>query len=163
MLGPLRVSAGDGSVIDLGGARLRMLLARLALEPGQVGSTDALIDGLWGESPPSDATNALQSLVSRLRRSLRSENGTVVESHPAGYRLAIGREDVDVYRFERLAARGRGGPRAGGGGGVRGGTGSGGGGPRGAAETLRTALELWRGSAMADVGEAPFAGMATAR
>src|SRR2546421_3528723 len=99
MLGPLRLAAEDGSPIDLGGARLRMLLARLALEPGQVVPIDALIDGLWGEAPPSDATNALQSLVSRLRRTLRGDNGTtsVVESHPAGYRLSVAREDVDVY------------------------------------------------------------------
>jgi predicted ATPase/DNA-binding SARP family transcriptional activator len=149
MLGPLRLAAEDGSPIDLGGARLRMLLARLALDPGQVVPTEALIDGLWGENPPSDATNALQSLVSRLRRSLRSDNGQVLESHPSGYRLVVARDDVDVYRFERLAARGRDELRAGR--------------VAEAAATLRAALELWRGPAMADVAEAPFAGTATAR
>ncbi|MFL6143996.1 MAG: BTAD domain-containing putative transcriptional regulator [Labedaea sp.] len=149
MLGPLNLVAEDGSAVDLGGTRLRMLLVRLALEPGQVVPTDQLIDGLWGANPPSDANNALQSLVSRLRRSLRSGNGTVVESHPAGYRLAIGREDVDVYRFERLAARGREELRA-----ER---------PADAAASLRAALELWRGTPMADVADAPFANTAIAR
>src|SRR5262245_65718184 len=100
MLGPLRLLAEDGSPIDLGGARLRMLLARLALEPGQVVTAESLIDGLWGQAPPSDATNALQSLVSRLRRSLNGSAG-VLESHPAGYRLSVRREDVDIYRFEQ--------------------------------------------------------------
>jgi predicted ATPase/DNA-binding SARP family transcriptional activator len=149
MLGPLRLVAEDGSAIDLGGARLRMLVARLALEPGQVVPTDALIDSLWGEAPPVDATNALQSLVSRLRRGLRAGNGTAVESHPAGYRLAVARENVDVYRFEHLAARGHDELRAGQ--------------PHTASATLRAALDLWRGPAMADVADAPFAGTATTR
>jgi predicted ATPase/DNA-binding SARP family transcriptional activator len=149
MLGPLRLAADDGSAIELGGARLRMLLVRLALEPGRVVSTDSLIDGLWGDSPPGDAMNALQSLVSRLRRSLRADNGGLVESHPAGYRLAVRRDDIDVYRFEGLAEQGRDQLRAGR--------------PEEAAGSLRAALELWRGPAMADVSEAPFAQAAGAR
>jgi predicted ATPase/DNA-binding SARP family transcriptional activator len=151
MLGPLRLIAEDGSPIDLGGARLRMLLARLALEPGQVVSTESLIDGLWGAAPPSDATNALQSLVSRLRRSLRGDNGSasVLESHPAGYRLSVAREDVDVYRFEQLTARGREELKDGQ--------------PAAAAATLRAALELWRGPAMVDLADAPFAATAATR
>jgi predicted ATPase/DNA-binding SARP family transcriptional activator len=149
MLGPLRLTAEDGSTIDLGGARLRMLLARLALEPGTVVPADVLIDGLWGEMPPVDATNALQSLVSRLRRGLRLENGTVLESHPAGYRLAVSREDVDVHLFEQLATRGRAELRAGQ--------------PSIAAATLGTALDLWRGPALSDVADAPFAGTTTTR
>ena len=87
-----------------------MLLARLALDAGHVVHTEALIDGLWGAQPPVDATNALQSLVSRLRRGLRtSGNGdrSLLESHPAGYRLVVDRDDVDTHRFERLARQGR--------------------------------------------------------
>ncbi|TDQ04695.1 putative ATPase [Labedaea rhizosphaerae] len=145
MLGPLRVSAADGATVELGGARLRMLLARLALDAGQVVQTEALIDGLWGEQPPADATNALQSLVSRLRRGLRtSGNGdvSVLESHPAGYRLLVDREDVDTHRFEQLARQGRDELLAGE--------------PANAAETLTTALGLWRGAPLADIGDAPF-------
>ncbi|WP_326470331.1 BTAD domain-containing putative transcriptional regulator [Actinophytocola sp.] len=148
-------------MIDLGGARLRMLLVRLALEAGRVVPTEVLIDGLWGEAPPNDANNALQSLVSRLRRACRGEqgerggrrenggNGGIVESHPAGYRLVVRREDVDVYRFEELAGRGRDELRAGR--------------PGEAAGTLRAALELWRGPAMVDVAEAAFAAAVAAR
>lgn len=149
LLGPLRLSAEDGSTIELGGARLRMLLARLALDAGRVVPTDALIDGLWGEAPPSDATNALQSLVSRLRRTLRAGNGTMLESHPAGYRLAVTRDDVDVHRFEQLAARGHDALKAGQ--------------PAAAATSLRDGLRLWRGPAMVDLADAPFAGTAAAR
>ncbi|HET9139659.1 BTAD domain-containing putative transcriptional regulator [Actinophytocola sp.] len=149
MLGPLRLAADDGSAIEVGGARLRMLLVRLALEAGRVVSTESLIDGLWGDNPPGDANNALQSLVSRLRRSLGADNGGLVESHPAGYRLAVSRDDVDVYRFEGLAEQGREQLRAGR--------------SEQAAGSLRAALELWRGTPLADVAEAPFAQAAGAR
>lgn len=46
------------------------LLILLALEPGQVVTTSRLVDGLWHEEMPAGAANALQALVSRLRRAL---------------------------------------------------------------------------------------------
>lgn len=146
LLGAVRVCGGDGPV-DIGGARLRMLLARLALEGGRPVSVDSLVDGLWGEQPPADATGALQALVSRLRRALRSI-GTV-DAVAGGYRLSVQEEDVDTYRFEDLAGRGRHALAAGR--------------TEEAARTLTTALGLWRGAALADVLEAPFAGAAATR
>ena len=139
LLGPLRAVNDDGTPIDIGGARLRMLLARLALDAGRAVPADALVDGLWGGEPPADAANALQSLVSRLRKALP----VAVESGPGGYRLAVAREDVDAERFERLAADGRRELAAG----------------RNAhaAELLDDALALWQGGALADVLDAPFA------
>jgi predicted ATPase/DNA-binding SARP family transcriptional activator len=130
LLGPTTVEADDGTPVDIGGARVRMLLARLALDPGRPVPTTTLIDDLWGEQPPADASNALQSLVSRLRKVFPD-----VTLEPGGYRLAIAREDVDVFRFERLRAAGR----------------------------VDDALALWRGEALADVREAPFAAPAAAR
>ncbi|MCT9079407.1 BTAD domain-containing putative transcriptional regulator [Streptomyces fulvoviolaceus] len=146
LLGPVQVHDGEGPV-DIGGARLRMLLARLALEAGRPVSVDSLVDGLWGEQPPADAANALQALVSRLRKALRGA-GTV-DSVAGGYRLSVQEEDVDTYRFEDLAGRGR---RA-----------LGAGRAQEAARTLATALGLWRGAALSDVLEAPFAGVAATR
>ncbi|MBN6042086.1 BTAD domain-containing putative transcriptional regulator [Amycolatopsis sp. 195334CR] len=140
LLGPVR--AGDAPV----SARLRMLLARLALTPGAVVSTDALIDGLWGADPPAEAVNALHALVYRLRKALRET--VAVESAGTGYRLAVEARDVDASRFEELAARGR-----------RELADS----PQQAAETLREALALWRGDALADVRGAPFAEAAATR
>ncbi|MEU7788326.1 BTAD domain-containing putative transcriptional regulator [Amycolatopsis sp. NPDC049159] len=139
LLGPLRAAEDDGTPIDIGGARLRMLLARLALDAGRAVSADALVDGLWGGEPPSDAANALQSLVSRLRKALP----VAVESGPGGYRLAVSREEVDAERFERLAADGRRELAAGR--------------DAYAAELLAEALGLWHGDALADVLDAPFA------
>src|SRR4051794_40430418 len=102
ILGPTEVRR-DGVVLPPGGPRLRALLVLLLLNTGRVVSTERLIDGLYGEEPPKGAANALQAQVSRLRQII----GDLIEHHAAGYRLAAEREDVDAYRFERLAAEGR--------------------------------------------------------
>lgn len=103
---------------------------------------------MYGANPPAGAANALQSQVSRLRRGLRAAagQGGLVELHPAGYRLAVDPEDVDAHRFERLAREG--------------GQALAAGDHVGAAVLLRAALDLWRGPALADVRDAPFAGPA---
>jgi predicted ATPase/DNA-binding SARP family transcriptional activator len=104
ILGPVEVRAADGTPMAVGGPRPRALLALLLLETGHVVGTGRLIDGLYGEAPPRDAANALQAQISRLRRVL---GDGVIESHPAGYRLAVDPEQVDAHRFTRLAAEGR--------------------------------------------------------
>ncbi|WP_330306136.1 MULTISPECIES: BTAD domain-containing putative transcriptional regulator [unclassified Streptomyces] len=147
LLGPIQVYADDATPVEVGGVRLRMLLARLALEEGRTVPVDSLVDGLWGEEPPADGANALQALVSRLRRALRGS--AAVESASGGYRLSVRAEDVDVHRFEDLTARGRRELAAG-----RAGE---------AASLLATALGLWRGAALADVLDAPFAGPVATR
>jgi predicted ATPase/DNA-binding SARP family transcriptional activator len=99
MLGPLGVSAEDGTPVEVTGGRLRTLLILLALDPGHVVPTSRLVDGVWGEDPPAEAANALQALVSRLRRT-----GLTVAGRPTGYELALDPDDVDIHRFARLAA-----------------------------------------------------------
>ena len=86
MLGPLEVRADDGVLADVPGARLRGLLIALALEPGRVVPKATLIDWIWGEHPPSEAANALQRLVSRLRKGLPDG---LVEGKADGYRLMV--------------------------------------------------------------------------
>src|SRR5690349_20825103 len=104
MLGPFEVRTGDGAVADVPGARLRALLIALALDAGRVVPKAALVDWIWGEHPPADATNALHRLVSRLRKALP---GGSVEGLTDGYRLTAPPEAVDAVRFERLVAAGR--------------------------------------------------------
>lgn len=144
ILGPLEVRVGFGEPVEVVGQRLRALLVRLALDPDRVVLTSQLVDAVWGEEPPAAAANALQSLVSRLRRLLPD----LIDSHPAGYRLALDPEAVDAIRFETLALAGREELRRD---------------PRRAASTLREALALWRGPALADAAEADFAAAARAR
>ncbi|MEC3952836.1 BTAD domain-containing putative transcriptional regulator [Nocardia sp. CDC153] len=139
VLGPVRVHAEDGTPVEIPGFRVRMLLARLALESGRDVPVSALIDGLWGEQPPEDAAGALQAAVSRLRRALRGV-GTV-EFGTGGYRLPG--ITVDADRFEELVRQGRGELSAGR--------------AEAAARILREALGLWRGPALGDVLDAPFA------
>lgn len=98
LLGPVRLEAADGTPVDIGGVRLRMLLARLALAAGRPVSSEALADGLWGSELPSDTANALQSLVSRLRKVV----GTGIESTTGGYRIDLPAEQVDAHLFETL-------------------------------------------------------------
>jgi DNA-binding SARP family transcriptional activator len=105
LLGPLEVRDGTGAAVEVGGARTRVLLALLALDPGRVVTASLLIEQIWGGQPPDAAGNALQALVSRLRRRLPAG---LVESHPSGYRLRVDPEAVDVHRFERLIAAGGG-------------------------------------------------------
>jgi predicted ATPase/DNA-binding SARP family transcriptional activator len=123
ILGPLEVSDDGGAPVVISGARLRDLIVRLALAGGRPVSTSELGDAVWGDEPPADLANALQTLVSRARRALGGAQA--VEQSAAGYRLAIQPDDVDAFRFQRLLAEGR----------------------------IEKAMGLWRGPALADAGE----------
>ena len=131
VLGSFEVRADDGGVADLPGARLRALLIALALEPGRVVPKATLVDWIWGERPPADAANALQRLVSRLRKALPDAR---FEAQAGGYRLTVEPDAVDAVRFERLVAQARTGDDA------------------RRLPLLREALTLWRGAALQDVG-----------
>jgi predicted ATPase/DNA-binding SARP family transcriptional activator len=134
ILGPVEAHSPDGKV-SVGGPRPRTLLALLALRAGDIVPLDRLIDELYGSEPPTDAANALQGQVSRLRRALG--DASLIEFHPAGYRLALAAEHVDAHRFAELAAEGQQALEQGD--------------PRGAESLLSEALQLWRGPALADV------------
>ncbi|MEU4159697.1 BTAD domain-containing putative transcriptional regulator [Actinoplanes sp. NPDC026670] len=132
ILGPFEVRTDAGVLADVPGARLRGLLAVLALEPGRAVPKAALVDRIWGENPPAEATNALHRLVSRLRRLLPDG---VIEGLPDGYRLAVEPGAVDAVRFERLLAAGRACPPD----------------DPERLRLLREAVGLWRGAALQDL------------
>ncbi|TJZ56096.1 AfsR family transcriptional regulator [Streptomyces piniterrae] len=143
ILGTTQAGRADGTPVALGGARLRALLAALALRPGRALTSDALIADIWGMDPPADAAGALQALVGRLRRALGHAE---VASVAGGYRLCAEPDAVDLHRFERLAAEG--------------GRAFADADPARAAALLDEALALWRGPALADL---PDAGVQAAR
>lgn len=136
ILGPIEVIAA-GEAVPLGGSRERALLALFALAPGQPISTDRLIDSLWGEDLPANPANALQALVSRLRRTIGAD---AVVTRPPGYMLDMPPEAVDAMRFRSLVdsahAEDDAELRAG---------------------RFREALDLWRGPALAEFPYAEFA------
>jgi predicted ATPase/DNA-binding SARP family transcriptional activator len=146
ILGPLEVVA-DGDVVQIGGARLRALVIRLALDAGRIVTVESLSQALWPDDGPDDRVHAVQSLVSRLRRAL--PEGVALRQVSGGYCLDLPAEAVDALRFERLAREGR---RA-----LRNGE------TDAAVHRLREALALWRGEALADVAHAPYAVATTGR
>ncbi|MFF1557075.1 BTAD domain-containing putative transcriptional regulator [Streptomyces sp. NPDC058279] len=129
ILGTAQAVRDDGSPVAVGGARLRALLTALALRPGRTVSTDLLVEQVWDGDPPADAVAALQALVARLRRALGYE---AVRSAEGGYLLAADRDDIDLYRFERLS-----------------GAAAAESDPARAAALYDEALALWRGPALA--------------
>ncbi|ONM49769.1 BTAD domain-containing putative transcriptional regulator [Nocardia donostiensis] len=132
LLGPLEIRTDDGGLLEVPGARLRALLITLALEPGRAVPKTKLVDWIWGEQPPADATNALQALVSRLRRVLPDGS---LDVQAGGYRLVVDPGTVDAVRFDQLLDRARSGDDA------------------HRARLLREALDLWRGAPMQDLGD----------
>jgi DNA-binding SARP family transcriptional activator len=143
ILGPLEVADGD-AVLMLAGAKQRALLAILLLNANQVVSSDRLIDELWGEEPPDSGATALQMQVSRLRKTLGGSGDTVV-TKPPGYAIRLDRDQFDLHRFERLVEEAEASE------------------PAVAAEKLREALALWRGSPLADLAYESFAQAAIGR
>ncbi|ATO80870.1 Regulatory protein afsR [Actinoplanes sp. SE50] len=102
VLGPLELRADDGAPVPIGGVRLRTLLILLARDAGRSVSTGRLVDGLWGAAPPAGAGNAVQALVSRLRR---AAPGLRIEATATGYRLVLDPGRVDALRFLACADR----------------------------------------------------------
>jgi YVTN family beta-propeller protein len=139
ILGPFEVVEGQRAVA-LGGPKQRALLAILVLRCGEVVSSDRLIDQLWGERPPATAAKTLQVYVSHLRKALGNE---VLLTRGGGYVLAAEPGQVDAVRFEALVTDAR--------------HALANGDAAGARELLGSALELWRGEALADLAYEPFA------
>ncbi|MFJ7585937.1 AfsR/SARP family transcriptional regulator [Streptomyces sp. NPDC097617] len=131
ILGTAQAIHDDGTPVAVGGARLRALLTALALRPGRVVPARLLVAEVWDADPPAEAVAALQALVARLRRAL---GHAAVLSAEGGYQLAAEREDIDLYRFERLVRVAGAAPD-----------------PAEAAARYEEALALWRGPALADL------------
>lgn len=140
ILGPLEVADDAGRTVPLGGARQRALLAALLLHANEVVPLDRLIDELWGESPPTSGSKALQVAVSQLRKTL---GDGLLQTRPAGYLLRLEPDQLDLTRFETLRERAHAALDSGH--------------PAEAASALREALGLWRGPALADVAYELFA------
>ncbi|MFI0964498.1 AfsR/SARP family transcriptional regulator [Streptomyces sp. NPDC021080] len=134
ILGVAQAEDDRGTLVTVGGPRVRALLTALASHPARTLSPDTLIDEVWADDPPQDAPAALQALVGRLRRAIGKD---AVSSEAGGYRLGATRDDVDLFVFERLVTEGR--------------TALDTGDPRTAAARLAEALALWRGPALADL------------
>ncbi|MEU6556609.1 AfsR/SARP family transcriptional regulator [Streptomyces sp. NPDC046915] len=144
----------------------RQVLALLALHADRVVPVASLIEELWSGRPPRSARTTLQTYVLQLRELIAAalahdagrEPGAAPESRtakdvlltlPGGYLLSSGGGSSDVREFERLAGTGYRAMDAGD--------------FAGASRTLRSALDLWSGSAFADVQTGPQLAMEAKR
>jgi predicted ATPase/class 3 adenylate cyclase len=115
-----------------------LALTVLLLEAGRVVATDRLIEELWGDELPVDPAAALRNQLSRLRRVLGPAAADLV-TEAGGYRLRLERPQLDAARFEELLVSAR---QANG---------------HEALALLDQALGLWRGPALGEFADRPFA------
>ena len=148
ILGPLEVRRA-GVPWTPNALKQRSLLTLLLLHANRSVPVGMLVDELWDSRPPRTATATLQMYVSRLRRGLDPGHGRAgrdARGHPllrtmgSGYLLSVGPGELDLDRFRAMAALGRDLMAAGE--------------CVLAAESCRQALALWRGTPLADLGEA---------
>ncbi len=147
VLGPVAVWADDGGPVRVPERKVRLLLADLLVHEGRPVAVERLVEHLWGGQEPGNPLNTLQTKVSQLRRTLeRAGLGDVVVRQAPGYLLRLEPGALDVHRFRALTGRARETPDA-----------------AARAALLSDALALWRGPALADVRDEPFAVAAAAR
>lgn len=102
----------DGSEVDLGPVRQRIILAKLLAAGGDAVSLDNIIDGVWDEQPPPSAANQIHRHVGHLRRIFEPdldvrETGRYLLPAGTGYRLALATEDSDLAMYRELVRRAR--------------------------------------------------------
>ena len=141
ILGPVEVWTGQDWA-KIGAGKQRSVLATLLLRPGEVVSTDALIDQVWPDKPPARAANLVSVYVHHLRRLIGDAEGLVLVTRAPGYQVVPGPGELDADRFAALVREGRQALASGA--------------PDRAVELLDEAVGLWRGRALADVPATPL-------
>lgn len=136
VLGPLEVVGGSGP-IPLGGPKQRVVLARLLIRANELVPAEMLVDDVWGDEPPENARNIIQTYVSRLRKVLGHDR---IQTHAPGYHLRLDASELDAARFDALMRDAKKALPVD---------------PSIAVSTLDDALALWRGPALADLADQP--------
>ncbi len=134
ILGPLELLA-EQTELPVSGSKERALLSMLLLRAGAEISAERLIADLWDDQPPPSVRNSLAVRVAALRKVVGAR--LVTRGH--SYLLRMEPTDAfDLARFERLAEHG-------------------------GREELAQALALWRGPALAEFADQPWAWAPIAR
>ena len=145
LLGPLTAEIRTSDLdphptpLDTGPFKQRLLLAMLLCRCNNMVLVEDLVDTMWWDGPPRTAHKNIQVYVSHLRKLLTADGQLVYR--PSGYQLALTSAEVDALRFEDLSRTGRLALRRGD--------------ARAAAVSMRQALGLWRGPALADLQSSP--------
>jgi DNA-binding SARP family transcriptional activator len=144
LLGPLSVWEDD-NIITVAGVHQRAVLGYLLLHDNDVVPTSRLLKILWNDDPPRTARKMLQNAISGLRSALTPQGDSqapILLTCAPGYLLQVEDQCIDRHAFTALADNGRALLQAGK--------------QAQAADTLRTALDMWRGDALADLVELGF-------
>lgn len=142
ILGPVEV-LDEGSNIVPTAPKPRQVISLLMLRRNGVVRTDEFIDELWEGGPPTSAMTTLQTYIYKLRKILLERSAEeMLSTRPGGYTLSIPDSSIDLHRFERDAAAGQARLESGD--------------PAEAARTLKGALAMWRGQALADIELGPL-------
>lgn len=136
----------DGRLLAIQGSRQRTLLATLLINSGKVVTKEQFFEELWEGRPLRKATNALQALITRLRKLLRQTFGEAFARDrlltlPTGYVLHAGVAEVDAKLFSYLVGQAH--TRLADD-------------PVGARDLLDDALELWDGPVLEGVAGGPI-------
>src|SRR5579871_5807130 len=135
-------SGGRPVELDAGPFKQRLLLGLLLCRCNSVVLVEQLIDTLWWDGPPRTAHKNIQVYISHLRKLLAADGRpSRLRYRPPGYQLVLTPAEVDALRFEDLSRAGRLALRRGD--------------ARAAAASMRQALGLWRGPALADLQLSP--------
>ncbi len=131
ILGEVAVWDDAGVVVQLS-PQLRRLLALLITADGASVSIDRIADHITGGRLDG---SVIRTAISRLRRIL----GDRVEKTSAGYRLQLGPDELDSWRFSELMIRSVDAP------------------PLARLAALTDALAMWRGPALEGMADEPWA------
>ncbi len=126
LLGPFALVGPGGKAIDIGSRKNRVLLAMVASAPGRSISRDALAGVLWAEHGEEQARNSLRQALAVLRKELNGNDSNFFAEVNSAVALQPGQVSLDTDAFLND---------------IRLGT----------AKSLHRAVELWRGSYLADV------------
>jgi DNA-binding SARP family transcriptional activator len=139
ILGPLNVSADDGTPIMIGQQRRRSVLAALLLHANRPLSSDALMKMVWGGDEWQLKPGNLRTQVYALRKLNGMANRISHADH--GYLVTALPGELDAEEFLSLTTTGimAAGKRQ----------------FSAAAETLAMALKLWRDPMLADIPDSP--------
>ncbi len=147
LLGPVEATR-DGQRLAIGGPKQRAVLAVLLLNAARAVPISQIVTAVWGDRPPDRAVNTVQVYVSNLRRVLEPEPPAdpadrLLGTQGAAYRIRADRTSLDLLDFLAAAAEGRRRLEAHH--------------YQDAATHLAGALALFRGPALADLLDEPFA------
>jgi len=106
LLGGFRARDATGRRVDIAGSKATLLLAYLALRPGEVLSRERLMALLWSERAESQARGSLRQAIWALRRELGRLDPCPLVVDDGGLSLDPKAVESDVDSLQRLVAEG---------------------------------------------------------